>query len=69
MSEVKKPKRPKARDMKKAAEAPAKQAAYRGQRAAAREAEQDKDLVMRKAGGGMCRGMGKATRGGKYKMS
>lgn len=67
MDKKKKTTRPKARDMKKAAEAPAKQAAYRAERARAREEDTDSMLVNRKAAGGMCRGMGAAQRGGKYK--
>ena len=52
-------------------------AVNRGNRSAMREAEDYRSLVERKsrggsvkkmATGGMCRGMGKATKGGNYKM-
>ena len=38
----------------------------RGTRAAGREAQDYRSIVENKASGGMCRGMGAATRGGKY---
>lgn len=38
----------------------------RGNRAAEREAQDYKSIVQHKASGGICRGMGAATRGGKY---
>ena len=38
----------------------------RGTRAAEREAQDYKSIVQRKASGGICRGMGAATRGGKF---
>lgn len=38
----------------------------RGTRAAGREAQDYKSIVENKASGGICRGMGAATRGGKY---
>lgn len=38
----------------------------RAERAAKREAQDAADFVTKKAGGGMCRGMGAAKRGGKY---
>jgi len=66
--------RPKLRDAKKAGEYAAGKAVKRGNNAAKREAYDQKTLAKKKCGGkvkkmksgGMCRGMGAATRGGKY---
>ena len=62
MADKKTPPRPKPRPMKSEEEL----ALERGERAAKREAYDQKTLTKKKTGGQVCRGMGKATRGGKY---
>lgn len=67
MPAPKKSVRPKARDPKKAADAAAAKAVSRGNKGSKYNAS-DLDTMppKKKAGGGMCRGMGAATKGGSY---
>lgn len=75
MAAPSKSKRPMARDAKKAQDYMDGQAVKRGNNAARRRAkeaamdEKAKKPVSKKASGGRCRGMGAATKGGKYSKS